>query len=96
MQMQTNITKLNTLNHTLKTTDSLDIDTLIIVNDFKHIIQSFNTMSKREQNVVLHKYIEKVTVNTLSNILSVYIFIQSPMLNVDPILEKVIYNQFLK
>lgn len=97
--MKTNTSKLITLDEILKVDNAIYENTSIIIEDLRSVIQSFSTISTSAQNITFHKYIEKISVNTLNNVVSVYIIIQNPMSKSSPmkyILEKIIYSQFLK
>lgn len=97
-ELESNISKLEFLIKALNENYVNDIDAPIIIEDIKHSIKAFNTMSTREQNITLHKYIDKITINTLINTVSVYLKFHSPgqANSADIILEKTVYSEFLK
>lgn len=96
-ELESNNSKLNMLDKFINESRSSNINIPILIEDIKHTIKAFNTMSSKEQNITLHKYIKKITFNTITNIVSVYLFINNPTNKASNnlILEKTIYGEFL-
>lgn len=94
MQIKDYKKNINEIESSLNSICNYDLDTEIIVGDLKNIINTFNIKTPAEQNIILNKYIDRITVNNLNKIVSIYIKINS--INTPKVLlEKTIYGEFL-
>ncbi|TJX12983.1 recombinase family protein [Tissierella creatinini] len=91
--------QLSDINSILSTKINYDNDVEIIVGDLKNIVTTFSSKLPTEQNIILHKYVDKITVNNFNNIVSIYLKIVSPVTKSTDetiLLEKVLYGEYLR
>ncbi|SDZ27091.1 Site-specific DNA recombinase [Proteiniborus ethanoligenes] len=99
VQIENNKKQLSSIGNSLKSTNNYDNDIEIIIGDLKNILTTFNSKPPTEQNIILHKYIDKITVNSINNVISIYIKILSPSIKSTEsliLLEKVLYGEYLR
>lgn len=98
-QVDDNITELSNVDNVLKSIANNDIGIEIIISDLRDVVVTFTSKSPAEQNIILHKYIDKIIVNPINNVISISIKIIDPsnksVKNII-LLEKTLYSEYLR
>lgn len=98
-QVENNIEELSKIEKVLDTSTTNNIDIEVIVSDLRNVVSTFTSKTPTEQNVILHKYIDKIIVNDINNIISIFISIINPSnksADESILLEKTLYSEYLR